>query len=415
VTRAPIEFRQVWKKFHRGELHDSLRDLIPEATRRLLRGRPPLEQLERDEFWALRNVSFEVAPGEALGIIGPNGAGKSTILKLLTKILRPTLGECSVRGRVGALIEVAAGFHPDLTGRENVFLQGAIMGMRQAEIEAKFDQIVDFSGIPQFIDTQVKRYSSGMNARLGFAIAAHLDPDVLMVDEVLAVGDYNFQRKAFGRIEEMARRNIPVVIVSHQLERIAALCTKAILLDAGRVVKRGEPADCIAAYIAGQEVSTTENEGADAELARTVRLDSSRAILSGDRVRLRVAGTVDGLRPDEVAERQIMFTVRELQGGNVLFQTGTQRNDIEFPPSGPFEIALSLQMNVPAGMYAIDTTVWDGHRMKTSFQGPSLTIQVKESIPFRGSVQLNPELRIEAGSPVSSTESAADAGDLAEG
>src|SRR5579872_1855152 len=178
---ARIEFDQVWKKFARGELHDSLRDLVPATVRRLAGRGPARDELSGEEFWAVRDVSFEVRPGEALGI-----------LKLLTRILVPTRGHCAIAGRAGALIEVAAGFHPDLTGRENVFLQGAILGMKRREIKSRFDEIVSFAEIEAFIDTPVKRYSNGMNARLGFAIAAHISPDVLVIDEVLSVGDMRF-------------------------------------------------------------------------------------------------------------------------------------------------------------------------------------------------------------------------------
>jgi lipopolysaccharide transport system ATP-binding protein len=237
----------VWKKFRKGERHDSLRDLIPATVRNLFRqGARP--ELDAAEFWAVRGVSFEVGRGEALGIIGGNGAGKSTLLKLLTRILRPTRGRCEVRGRIGALIEVAAGFHPDLTGRENVFLQGSIMGMRQAEIARKFDQIVEFSGISDFIDTQVKRYSSGMNARLGFAIAAHLDPDVLLIDEVLAVGDVGFQERCLARMRTLVGRGIPVVFISHNLPAVIDLCTRAIVIDRGGMVFDGAPAEAAAKY-----------------------------------------------------------------------------------------------------------------------------------------------------------------------
>ena len=219
MSDASVSFRHVWKKFRYGEVHNSLRDLLPALGRRLIRGRSPAaHDLQSGDFWALRDVSFEVGPGEALGIIGPNGAGKSTVLKLLTRIVRPTRGGCTVRGRIGALIELSAGFHPDLTGRENIFLQGSIMGMHRGEIAAKFDEIVEFAGIPDFIDTPVKRYSTGMHARLGFAIAAHLDPDVLIIDEVLAVGDAAFQQKAFGRIADMRQQQVPLVVVSHQLD-----------------------------------------------------------------------------------------------------------------------------------------------------------------------------------------------------
>ena len=227
-----ITFEHVWKRFRRTERHTALRDLIPSLFKRVVRAE---HELKRDEFWALKDASLETRRGEALGIIGPNGAGKSTVLKLLTKILRPTEGRCELRGRVGALIEVSAGFHQDLTGRENVYLQGAIMGMKRAEIDRKFDEIVEFSGIAEFLDTPVRRYSSGMNARLGFAIAAHLEPDVLIVDEVLAVGDLAFQQRAFGRLQEMVNQDVTTIIVSHQLERIATLCRHAVLLRQGEV------------------------------------------------------------------------------------------------------------------------------------------------------------------------------------
>jgi len=193
MAEPAVRLDQVWKKFRGGERHDSLRDLVPAVARMLVgKSRTHEGQLSQDDFWALRDISFTVECGEAVGIIGPNGAGKSTTFKLLTRILKPTRGQCTVRGRVGALIEVAAGFHPDLTGRENIFLQGAVMHMKRREIARKFDDIVDFAGLHAFIDTPVKRYSSGMNARLGFAIAAHLEPQVLLIDEVLSVGDMAF-------------------------------------------------------------------------------------------------------------------------------------------------------------------------------------------------------------------------------
>ena len=248
---SAVVFEGIWKKFRRGERHDSLRDLLPAVVRGLARRRRPLDLAEQ-EFWAVRDVSFQVAAGEALGIIGPNGAGKSTILKLLTKILRPTRGRIEMHGRVGALIEVAAGFHPDLTGRENVYLQGAIMGMTRAEIARKFDAIVDFSGVEAFIDTPVKRYSSGMNARLGFAIAASLDPDILLIDEVLSVGDVGFQEKCVARMRELLKRGVPLIFVSHNLAAVVDLCTRAILIERGTVRFDGRPAETVAAFRRGR-------------------------------------------------------------------------------------------------------------------------------------------------------------------
>ena len=256
MADAVVTFDGVWKKFRRGERHDSLRDLIPSAVRRLL-GRTVDDELHNQEFWALRDVSFEVARGEAVGIIGPNGAGKSTALKLLTRIMKPTRGCCSVRGRVGALIEVASGFHPDLTGRENVFLQGAIMGMSQADVSTRFDDIVSFAGLEAFLDTPVKRYSSGMQARLGFAIAAHMDPDVLFVDEVLSVGDISFQSRCTDKMREHVRRGTTLIFVSHNLQAVAALCRRCIVLGGGTKLHDGDPEQGIATYLeAGQKFSS---------------------------------------------------------------------------------------------------------------------------------------------------------------
>ncbi len=257
MSEVVVEFDGVWKKFRRGERHDSLRDLLPALASRIFRGRKNETALEDQEFWAVRDVSFEVKRGEALGIIGPNGAGKSTALKLLTRILRPTIGHCSVKGRVGALIEVAAGFHGDLTGRENIYLQGAIMGMRKQQIATKLDEIIEFSGVSQFIDTQVKRYSSGMQARLGFSVAAHMDPDVLFVDEVLSVGDMSFQAKCIERMRQQIASGVTVVFVSHNLQAVALLCSRCLVLGGGQVRFDGEPEPALTAYLEASQAYST--------------------------------------------------------------------------------------------------------------------------------------------------------------
>ena len=201
-----------------------------------------------EDFWALTDVDFEVRPGEVLGIIGRNGAGKSTLLKILSKITKPTCGEVRLRGRVGSLLEVGTGFHPELTGRENIFLNGAILGMKRAEIKRKFDQIVDFAEVEQFLDTPVKRYSSGMYVRLAFAVAAHLQPEILIVDEVLAVGDMGFQRKCLGRMREVGRSGCTVLFVSHSMPAIEALCSRVLLLDGGKVARDGDVRELIQEY-----------------------------------------------------------------------------------------------------------------------------------------------------------------------
>jgi len=248
MSDVAIEMDDVWKKFRRGERHDSLRDLVPAVARRILHGAPPADQLAAGDFWALREVSFQVKKGDALGIIGHNGAGKSTLLKILTKLLRPTLGSYVTHGRIGALIEVTAGFHPDLTGRENVYLNGSIIGMKRVEIEKRFDAIVEFSGIGEFIDTPVKRYSSGMNARLGFSIAAHLEPEILIVDEVLSVGDYTFQGKCIRWMQNLLQNGTTVIFVSHNMDAVLSLCNSALLLDHGKVAASGELTKVVQEY-----------------------------------------------------------------------------------------------------------------------------------------------------------------------
>jgi lipopolysaccharide transport system ATP-binding protein len=209
------------------------------------------------EFWALRDVSFDVQPGEVLGIIGRNGAGKSTLLKILSRITEPTSGEIRVRGRIASLLEVGTGFHPELSGRENIFLNGAILGMTKAEIRAKFDEIVDFAGVEQFIDTPVKRYSSGMYVRLAFAVAAHLEPEILIVDEVLAVGDAEFQKKCLGKMKDVAGHGRTILFVSHNMTSIAALCGRGIYMKNGMVDRVGDIDSIIKRYM--EESSVKED------------------------------------------------------------------------------------------------------------------------------------------------------------
>jgi ABC-type polysaccharide/polyol phosphate transport system ATPase subunit len=218
------------------------------VTRAPLRARHQALRRRPEEFWALRDVSFEVARGETLGIIGENGAGKSTILKLLSSVTAPTSGEITIRGRLSALIEVGSGFHPELTGRENVYLSGSILGMRRQEITEKLERIIDFAGVRDFIDMPVKRYSSGMYVRLGFSIAAHLEPDILLLDEVLAVGDAQFQAKCLERINELHRHGRTIVFISHDLAAVERLCSRAILLSHGRIVADGPARDIIDTY-----------------------------------------------------------------------------------------------------------------------------------------------------------------------
>lgn len=220
-----------------------------------------------DWIWALRDVSFEVGHGDVVGVIGRNGSGKTTLLKVLSRITEPTVGRALLSGRVGSLLEVGTGFHPELTGRENVFMSGAVLGMQHAEITRKFDEIVEFAGIGQFLDTPVKRYSSGMQVRLGFAVAAHLEPDILFIDEVLAVGDADFQKKCLGKMSELGRGGRTILFVSHSMPAVLRLCEQAILLDHGRVVTAGPTHGVVRAYLESDLGPTSERRWEDPSLA----------------------------------------------------------------------------------------------------------------------------------------------------
>ncbi|MBK8023629.1 MAG: ABC transporter ATP-binding protein [Chloroflexi bacterium] len=257
MSDIAVEVHNLGKLYRIGgkeEKYSTLRDSVVKAAaapyrrvRAILRGESAAAHNE--EIWALNDISFQVKHGEVVGIIGRNGAGKSTLLKILSRITEPTTGHALVYGRVGALLEVGTGFHPELTGRENVFLNGAILGMSRAEIERKFDEIVDFAGVEAFIDTPVKHYSSGMGLRLGFAVAAHLEPEILIVDEVLAVGDVEFQRKCLGKMSQVAGEGRTVLFVSHQLQAVESLCTRAIMLQNGRILLDGDVQSIIESYV----------------------------------------------------------------------------------------------------------------------------------------------------------------------
>lgn len=231
---------------HEGQTHyKSLREEIFKLPSRLLRRGGQ----SREEFWALKNVSFDIMPGDRVGIIGRNGAGKSTLLKLLSRITEPTTGRITLRGRVASLLEVGTGFHPELTGRENIYLNGAILGMTRIEVRRKFDEIVDFAGVEKFLDTPVKRYSSGMYVRLAFAVAAHLEPEILIVDEVLAVGDAEFQKKCLGKMEAVGKEGRTVLFVSHNMGAISTLCKKGIFLRDGIIKASGSIDNIISSYV----------------------------------------------------------------------------------------------------------------------------------------------------------------------
>jgi lipopolysaccharide transport system ATP-binding protein len=254
MSDAAIKVEALGKRYllhHQGggrHRYVALRDVLAGKFKGLLNRKPEAGNSKVEEFWALKNISFEIKRGEAVGIIGRNGAGKSTLLKLLSRITEPTEGRIELEGRVASLLEVGTGFHPELTGRENIFLNGAILGMHRAEIKKKFDEIVAFAEVEKFLDTPVKHFSSGMYMRLAFAVAAHLEPEILIVDEVLAVGDFEFQKKCLSKMDDVSHSGRTILFVSHNMDAILRLCSRAILLQAGRVLEAGPVQPVVTRY-----------------------------------------------------------------------------------------------------------------------------------------------------------------------
>jgi len=389
ADQIALAMQGVSKRFKKGELHDSLRDLVPALARRVL-GRAAAA--DRREFWALRDVSFEIPRGQAVGIVGDNGAGKSTILKILSGIMKPTLGEMRVRGRLSALIEVGAGFHPDLTGRENVFLNGAILGMTRAEIRRKFDEIVEFSGLADFIDTPVKRYSSGMFARLGFSVAAHVDPDVLIVDEVLSVGDYLFQRKCMERMSAVLQGGATVIFVSHNLRAVTDLCSRALLLSHGRVLADGPAPEVLQRYLeAGLDVGT--NGDRPASLSRFSLLNADGEAVrfrSGERARVEIEITAH-----QRIERASLVLMVESDDNYPLFSTSTERLGapaLALEVGGRASYTFDLDLHLAPGTYRLLAALYRYDIQHEYGRYPGRTFFVHSEIDIRGGVNLYPRL-----------------------
>lgn len=316
-------------------------------------------------FWALRDVTFDVQPGDVIGVIGRNGAGKSTLLKILARITDPTEGYADVRGRVGSLLEVGTGFHPELTGRENIFLNGAILGMKKKEIQRKFDEIVAFAEVESFIDTPVKRYSSGMYLRLAFAVAAHLEPEILLVDEVLAVGDAAFQKKCLRRMENVAEEGRTVLFVSHNMGAIRSLCNKGLFLDQGQIVQSGDLGGCIARYfraIGALESSADEGESAGEGFGRVHLPEvAGNTIDQGSEL---VAATT--LRIERETSGFSIYCILEDMYGRQLMHLREESPDIGVKSivPGTYDIRISLPpLWLNPGLYALHfKALFWGHR-----------------------------------------------------
>jgi lipopolysaccharide transport system ATP-binding protein len=374
-SELALSVRDLSKTFRLGErdvLHGSLRDSIVGGARSVLHLARGTARPGREELAALDRVSFDVPRGEVLGIIGRNGAGKTTLLKILSGVTEPTSGEAHVWGRAGALLEVGTGFHPDLTGRENVFFNGAILGMKRREIKRKFDEIVEFAEVERFIDTPVKRYSSGMQLRLAFAVAAHLEPEILIVDEVLAVGDAAFQRKCLGKMGEVSGEGRTVLLVSHNMSAITSLADRCLWLDQGRVRELGDPSQIVADYLSGDAVSAQPGfaDLSDPKLRVGVPKATSKEVLF-DWVRLvdeegkpsdvffehdtltielGLASTIDSRR------LEALCFVRSLEG-ILVFTLTSGLLDVDLQP-GPAELSVTIPRNqLRSGRYTLDLYV----------------------------------------------------------
>ena len=402
MTAHAVEVRHLSKRFRRGQMHDSLRDLLPGVIRRLTGRRRLPGELAPGDFWALRDIDFRVQPGEAFGIVGPNGAGKSTMLKLLTKILRPTLGACQVQGRVGALIEVSAGFHQDLTGRENVYLQGAIMGMRRAEIAGKLDQIVEFAGVADFIDTPVKRYSSGMNARLGFSVAAHLDPDVLIIDEVLAVGDMAFQERCIARMKEYKRRGVAIVFVSHNMQAVAELCDRAIFLDR-EVRAEGTAQEAIAAYLDAIAEGRTVSSGGAIEVVETRLLGPAGLPAGMVEPGAPLALEVDCVARQDVRSYHLVFIIHRSTDGLTAYHTDIDSSELDLPPlvaGSRLHVRFRLRAHLVRGQYHVTFAIEDKTFRQLAHRSPAAIITVHETRSVKGFADVELDCTASVAEPV---------------
>jgi ABC-2 type transport system ATP-binding protein/lipopolysaccharide transport system ATP-binding protein len=359
MTGSAIQVRGVSKRYRLGSgPYVTLRETLAALARR--NGGP------RPELWALSDVSLDIDEGEVVGVIGLNGAGKSTLLKILSRITQPTLGVSRTRGRVGTLLEVGTGFHPELTGRENIFLNGVILGMKRREIRRRFDEIVEFSGVDQFLDTPLKRYSSGMYLRLAFAVAAHVDPDIVIVDEVLAVGDVQFREKCLGRMSELGREGRTVVFVSHDLGSVNRLCPRSVWLDRGRVRADGPSADVIDEYVQaavprGAEATFAAEPSRPVDLLAAAVVDGDGQVLSVPRrdesftieLRFRVNERVPGL--------SVALMLETAQGVRVMDEDwGADTGSVLLPHDLPQEYA--ARMRVPPVLSAGDyvAVAWVG-------------------------------------------------------
>ena len=392
---AAVRFSHVGKKFRRGEVHDSLRDLLSSSIYRLMgksNGR------NNGSFWALRDVCFEVEKGQALGIIGPNGAGKSTALKLLSGILRSDEGHIEVEGRLAALIEVGAGMHGDLTGLENIYLNGAVMGMTRAEINRKLDDIISFSGLESFIHTPVKRFSTGMQARLGFATAAHVAPDVLLVDEVLSVGDAAFRHRCEQRMTELVHNGTTLIFVTHNLEQMRRVCDQALVLDQGQRTHLGLPETAVEHYLnATMNVSGAIgysdqplDKNAPVDILGLEYLDQNGlpVICTDPRKPLHLEVSFNCRK--RIKQLAIVVNIRHM-GGELFLSMGSNRQGDAYdahPGLGKATLHFPA-LPVASGTYVAQVRVWDAQECRFIAETPyKYSLQVEDAGRTTGMLSL---------------------------
>jgi lipopolysaccharide transport system ATP-binding protein len=361
--------------------HETFREMLSRSVRQagqgmlqMAQGRQMIQGDELEEFWALQNISFDVELGEVVGVIGRNGAGKSTLLKILSRITEPTQGRVTIQGRVASLLEVGTGFHPELTGRENIYLNGAILGMERREIKARFDEIVAFAEVERFLDTPVKRYSSGMYVRLAFAVAAHLEPEILIVDEVLAVGDAEFQAKCLGKMSSVASSGRTVLFVSHNMAALRNLCSRAIVLEGGQVSFSGDTVQAIEQYMGSSlqaanvkvDLSAAPRTGSGAVTLKTLRFLDERwgsSIPAGQKTQL--AFTLQADQAVRMTEAKVWLLFRSMVGDEVLMVM-QKDSMLTLPKAGACEVKVEIDASLRPGRYSLscgvlgpDGGIWD--------------------------------------------------------
>lgn len=376
MSNYAVEINNIGKMYRIGSLQktgqtfrEAFGGMVTAPIRRardVMRGQAYAASGLTKEIWALKDVSFNVKHGEVVGIIGNNGAGKSTLLKILSRITDPTEGYADIYGRVGALLEVGTGFHSELTGRENVYLNGAILGMTRNDIDRKFDEIVDFSGVENFIDTPVKHYSSGMGLRLGFAVAAHLEPEILIVDEVLAVGDAEFQKKCIGKMSDVASEGRTVLFVSHNMGAVQNLCSRVVMLESGKTIREGSTDETIAYYMNRFESDAIEND------LINIERNSKYQLISKIKLHNTLIQTMGSfgfdvfveLDPDIITDPSVGFTINEGIGGRI---TGVHSNQyvkysVDKKQTAKFSVSIENLLLVP-GIYSISLYLNDGENL----------------------------------------------------